>query len=99
MTFEKDVVVKQIIEKFMPQKVILFGSHAKGTASTGSDIDLCIIADTQNKRKATAQLYYSIDCEIPIDFILYTPSEWEECIADKNSFAFKVLNEGVVLYG
>jgi len=79
--------------------VILFGSRAKGTEREQSDIDLCVIAQTPSKRRFAALLSAEIECELPIDIIVYTPSEWNECIQDETSFATKILREGRVLYG
>ena len=87
------------IAAFNPQYIYLFGSQAKGTATSSSDIDLCVIAPAENKRELLTELYYRIECEKPIDFLLYTPEEWENCILDKCSFAYKIHSEGVCIYG
>lgn len=81
------------------QCIILFGSRAKGKEREESDIDICVIADTSNKRRLAASLSAEIDCELPIDIIVYTPDEWNECIKDKTSFASVILAEGRVIYG
>ncbi|MBR5527948.1 MAG: nucleotidyltransferase domain-containing protein [Clostridia bacterium] len=93
-----DDILKQLMS-FSPEKVYLFGSFAKGCATEHSDIDICIVANTKNKRGLLADLYYEIDCDRPIDFLIYTPDEWEECIADQSSFAHKIQKEGVLLFG
>ncbi|MCK9479782.1 MAG: nucleotidyltransferase domain-containing protein [Firmicutes bacterium] len=92
-------ITKQIISSYSPEKILLFGSQAKGISSPHSDIDLCVVATTSNKRKLLTEMYYSIESEKPIDILLYTPQEWDECIADKTSFAYKINHEGVRLYG
>ena len=92
-------IAKQIVDMYLPQKILLFGSHAKGNAKPNSDIDLCVVADTSNKRKTLADMYYYIDSELPIDILLYTPKEWEDCVHDFASFAHKINKEGVLLYG
>ena len=79
--------------------VILFGSRAKGSEKEWSDIDICVIADTPNKRRLASILQTEIESELPIDIIVYTPSEWDECIKDETSFAKKILTEGRILYG
>ncbi len=79
--------------------VILFGSRAKGTETEASDIDICIIAETDNKRRLASSLQIEIESDIPIDIIVYTPSEWDKCIKDDTSFARKILTEGRILYG
>jgi len=39
-------IAERIVERFRPQRVILFGSQAKGQAHEGSDIDLCVVMET-----------------------------------------------------
>lgn len=89
---------RQIIEICAPQKIILFGSQAKGTATERSDIDICVIAETTNKRELLTDLYCEIDSEKPVDFLLYTPEEWNKNIEDAQSFAYKLNREGMLLY-
>ena len=89
----------QIVKICAPKKIILFGSQAKGTATERSDIDLCIVAETANKRKLLTDLYCDTDSEKPIDFLLYTPEEWDKNVNDVQSFAYKLNREGVRLYG
>lgn len=81
------------------ERIILFGSRAKGTEREQSDIDICIVAQTPNKRRLAALLSAEIECELPIDILVYTPDEWDECIKDETSFASKIIKEGMVLYG
>lgn len=91
-------VVNQIAANFSPQKIILFGSLSRGEEGYDSDIDLCVIAETDDKRKLLADMYYMTECERPIDFLLYTPEEWRDCIEDSHSFAYKVNAEGIMLF-
>lgn len=102
LIFENDFsfneIVRQITDKFAPEKIYLFGSRAKGTATKSSDIDLCVIMDTNDKRKTISDLYCSIECNYPIDLLLYTPSEWEKCVLDETSFAYLINSKGVLLY-
>lgn len=92
-------IQEQIIRICAPQKILLFGSQARGTATQKSDIDLCIIAPTQDKRALLTDLYCDTESDTPIDLLLYTPEEWARSVADSQSFAHKLSREGVVLYG
>lgn len=91
-------IKQQLIDKFDPKEIILFGSLAKGTFRNTSDIDLCIIKDTSNKRELSTKMYIEIDSEIPFDLILYTFEEWNYCKDDKSSFAYSIINTGVKIY-
>ena len=92
-------IQEQIFRLCDPQKILLFGSQAKGTATINSDIDLCIVASTNNKRALLTDLYCDTVSDMPIDFLLYTPEEWNQSVNDHQSFAHKLNREGVVLYG
>lgn len=96
---EVEYIKNQIIQKHAPEKIIVFGSVAKGVFTDNSDIDLCIIKDTDNKRELLTEIYISIDSTIPFDLVLYTSEEWNKCVNDKTSFAYNINNTGVKIYG
>ena len=70
---ELNAIREQVIQLCDPQKILLFGSQAKGTATAKSDIDLCVIASTNDKRSLLTDLYCDTESDTPIDFLLYTP--------------------------
>lgn len=47
-------MVKQIVRRFHPDQVILFGSHARGTAGPDSDVDLLVVMPLTRSRRETA---------------------------------------------
>lgn len=96
---ELDYIKKQIVELYEPKEIILFGSVAKGIFKVNSDIDLCIIKDTNEKKKLLTEMYIGIDSSIPFDLVLYTVEEWNKCVNDKNSFAYIINSTGVKIYG
>lgn len=96
---EIDSIKRQVIEKYNPKEILLFGSVAKGIFREHSDIDLCIIMDTMNKRELLTNMYIDIESNIPFDLVLYTIEEWNNCINDKSSFAYSIINTGVKIYG
>lgn len=66
------------------ERVLLFGSHAQGTARPDSDYDLIVIADTFHevprlKRAAGLRdLFYAVGGNAPLDLICLTPAEFEQ---------------------
>lgn len=91
-------IKEQIISRYAPSKIILFGSQSKGTATKKSDIDLCIIKSTDNKRELLTDMYLYIDSSKPFDLLLYTEHEWDKCISDSTSFAYLIHQKGTVIY-
>lgn len=96
---EVEKIKKQIIEKFNPNKIILFGSVAKGLIHKNSDIDICVVMDYESKMDVINKLYMEVDSEIPIDFVLYKSDEWERYKDDTTTFAFLIEKSGRVIYG
>ena len=76
-----------IIQNCNPEKVILFGSQATGTAQDDSDIDLLVVMVTE-KRFIERLLYLAelTQPEVAIDFLAYTPGEFEQLISEGNLF-------------
>jgi predicted nucleotidyltransferase len=97
--YEKEIekLKNEIVKRFSPERIILFGSCAEGEENLESDIDLCIIINTENKREMKMKIY-EIEHDIPIDVVVYTPEEWEEHVQHKQSFAYLINTKGVVLY-
>jgi predicted nucleotidyltransferase len=99
LTNEINLIKEQIVSLYNPSKIILFGSQSKGTATIKSDIDLCVVKDTENKRELLTDMYLNIESSIPFDLLLYTEAEWNRCVNDTTSFAYLIDKKGTVIYG
>jgi len=109
MTSQADIsealqdIVRKLVEGYSPQKVILFGSHARGDASEDSDIDLLIIKDTEKppaeRWQAVKRLLRERGRRIPVSPLVYTSEEIAHRIAMKDFFIMEILEKGIVLYG
>ena len=92
--------VDRLIRAFAPEKVVVFGSFAKGTTHSGSDVDVLVIANlaghpAAHQRKAR-QL--AADAFPPIDIVLATPAEVAEAGTAKSPFLLSVLETGRTIY-
>ncbi|RME36813.1 MAG: nucleotidyltransferase domain-containing protein [Thermoflexia bacterium] len=92
--------VRRIVEILHPQRIVLFGSRARGEARPESDIDLLVIARFSEPRYRRAISLYGALSDIPIamDIIVYTPEEAEEWSGVRQAFVTTALREGIVLY-
>jgi len=80
------------------QKIILFGSLAKGNVNLTSDIDLIIIRETSQRfLDRLDAVYREIEPNMAVDVLVYTPKEIADMI-QWNSFIRQALKEGRVLY-
>lgn len=96
---EIEDIKNQIITKYHPSKIILFGSCAKGIAKETSDIDLCIVCQYEDKKEKLMDMLINVEYDRDVDFILYRPDEWNNYTKDTGTFAALIQREGVVLYG
>jgi predicted nucleotidyltransferase len=87
------------------KKILLFGSQASNLATEKSDIDICIVADVEDKdsfeQDVNLYIYDSegLDFSKSVDIILYTTNEWEKCLKEQGTFANLIQKKGVVLHG
>jgi predicted nucleotidyltransferase len=94
-----DQVVQQIVEKFKPQKIILFGSYARGNPRPESDVDLLVVMDTPIKEVQQAiRICQQIEYRFGLDLIVHTPKYLAERVKMGDWFLRDVLKEGKVLY-
>ena len=91
---------QQLVAKYHPEKVILFGSAAR-EADEINDVDFFIVKDDVPVLGAERirQLYRIMDTDLPVDYLVYRPSEVAERLALGDPFVAAILREGKVLYG
>ena len=69
-------VVRQIVARFHPQQVILFGSHADGQPTEDSDVDLLVMLPTEeNPLHLAAHISASVDHPFPLDILVIRPAD------------------------
>ncbi|MFH1416053.1 MAG: nucleotidyltransferase domain-containing protein [Elusimicrobiota bacterium] len=95
-----DRIKKIVVEKINPERIILFGSGAKGEMGKDSDIDLLIVRETDLKPNKRAAGIRSLirPYSYPLDIIVYTPSEFDKYKDVPGSFLNDTLEEGKILY-
>ncbi len=92
-------VVRQVAEKFKPDKIILFGSYAYGTPSAESDVDLLVIMETRLKQVEQAvQICQAIEYHFGLDLIVQTPEALQRRVQLGDSFLAEIVRKGKVLY-
>lgn len=96
---EIDYIKNQLIEKYNPIDIILFGSCAKGRVTRSSDVDICIILETNDKRKVVRDILIEVEYKVDLDVVVYTPQEWQKNKDDQATFAGIIKRTGVSLIG
>lgn len=93
-------MAKRIRREIRPDRIILFGSRARGAGRPGSDYDLLIVARSHLPRWRRAAAVYQLlaGVGVPKDILWWTPEEVEEWRGVRSHFISTVLREGKVLY-
>ena len=90
---------RRIGREFQPERVVLFGSHARGLASDDSDVDLLVVLPFEGK-----SVYQSVAMRLrlrpafPVDLIVRTPQTVRQRLEMGDDFIREILEEGKVLY-
>ena len=93
-------MVRRIVEGFDPKKIILFGSHARGTGDPDSDADLLVVMRVSgSKRRKAIEIDTALaGIGMPKDMIVVTPEEVEQYRDVVGTIIYPALREGEVLY-
>ncbi len=94
-------IVDKIVREIQPERIILFGSYARGDFNRDSDLDLFIIKEGEEssrvmRRKVDALLWGR---HFPMDIIVRKSAEVEWNFRAKNPFYIHhIFKDGKVLY-
>lgn len=89
---------QQVAERFQPEKIILFGSHAYGEPHADSDVDILVVMPTRNELDQAARISLTIDPPFPLDIDVRTPKTMTWRLEEGDSFLREVVERGKVLY-
>jgi predicted nucleotidyltransferase len=93
-------MVQRIVRQFHPERVILFGSHARGEAGPDSDVDLLVVMAVDGlKREKAIEIGVALhDISVPKDIIVTTPEDFEWRKETVGTIEYPAVKEGKVLY-
>ncbi len=93
-------IVEKLKRDYQPEKIILFGSCARGDVRKWSDIDMLIVKDSDKPRRKRAtevlNVVGDIHYTIPFEPVVFTPGEFER--GRDHFFIREIVNEGKTLY-
>ncbi len=95
-----DEIVRRVVEVAVPDRIILFGSAARGEMGPDSDLDFLVIKSGEYDRaRLEGELYVAMrGIGLAADFILVTPQQVERYKHVKFLVIHPALNEGVDMY-
>lgn len=93
-------MVRRIVARFNPERVIIFGSHARGTPGPDSDVDLLVVMHPNGSKRARAVEIYGLlaGMGVPKDVIVVTPEEFDAYRDAPGTVIQTARQEGKVLY-
>ena len=94
--------VRRIVQDSQPDRILLFGSYARGDAGSDSDLDLLVVYNElpRSEKRSRAQHLYRLlwDLELPTDIIIANGED----VDSRNQIAGHIyqpaLSEGVAIY-
>ena len=88
----------EIVRRYAPEKIILFGSYARGTANEDSDVDMLVIMDFEGRAVfKEAEISALINPHFPLDLFVFRSSDIEWGVKEGDYFLREAI-EGTVLY-
>ncbi len=93
-------ITLRIVQNVSPLAVRAFGSYGIGTAHEGSDLDLFVIRETRESRKARARAVRRLLFGVlnPLDVHVFTPAEFEEATYEFQSFPWVIALQARIFY-
>jgi uncharacterized protein len=91
---------RKIADLFHPQRIILFGSYARGDSNKHSDVDLLVLIKGRGRRvhDKALDIRQAIDIRFPLDLLTRSPEEFERRIGWGDHFLREINERGMTLY-
>jgi predicted nucleotidyltransferase len=87
------------VEKFHPQRIILFGSYAQGELRPESDVDLLVVMDTPLKEMEQAvRICEALDYHFGLDLLVRKPATLAKRLEQGDYFLREAVDKGKILY-
>jgi len=95
-----DDMRRRIVQQFDPEKIILFGSFARGSEGNDIDLDFLIVIDFDGslRDKANEIDMALADRTLPIDLVLVTPAQFNRQRNLPGTIVREAVREGKVIY-
>ena len=94
-----DTIIERIVEVADPERIILFGSGARGEMGPHSDLDLLVVKSGVHRRKLAQRIYRNlIGVGHPVDIVVVTPEDLDQYTDSHALIISPALKEGAELY-
>ena len=91
--------VNDVVKRFSPERVILFGSHASGNTTQDSDVDILVVMDFKSRpHQQSFEIRRAIRRSFPLDLLVRRPADIDRRLRLGDFFIKEIIQEGKVLY-
>jgi predicted nucleotidyltransferase len=93
-------ITRRIVDRFQPDRVVLFGSHALGSPHVYSDLDLLVVMKSRESMARRIRRVAEVAHVpfLPMDVLVHTPREIKKRLLKGDTFMAEILTKGRVLY-
>ncbi len=94
-----DDIIRRVVEVARPDRIVLFGSAARGEMGPHSDVDIMVVKDCASRRGMSAKIRRNLyGVQVPVDVVVVTPDDLKR-FKDSHGLVIKpALREGTVVY-
>ena len=86
-------------EEFKPERIVLFGSYARGKPTPDSDVDLLVVMGHRGRpADQSVEIRLRLRPPFPLDLLVRSPKTVQKRLALGDSFLKEILEKGQVLY-
>ncbi len=94
-----EALSRDIAREFDPERIILFGSHAYGTPSEYSDVDVLVIMPFEGSSfRKSLEVWERLRPSFYVDFVIRAPDDTERRYREGDPLIREALDRGTVLY-
>ena len=93
-------VIQRIVEGYDPEKIIIFGSYARGDWTDDSDLDVLVVKETRERpfERIGAVSGSCWPRKLSMDIVVKTPEEIENELQEQQLFTREIMREGVLVH-
>ncbi|MHB1474475.1 MAG: nucleotidyltransferase domain-containing protein, partial [Dermatophilaceae bacterium] len=91
---------RRLVSRFQPERIIVFGSQARGDAKQGSDLDLLVVVSNAIDLRSTTRDMYQVLDDLPIakDIVVATEADIDRFGNLVGTILRPALSEGIIIY-
>lgn len=100
MTSTLENLVDILVREIEPDRIILFGSRARGDSNEQSDYDICVLkSGIVHRRKVAKHIYRLLyDINAPVDVIVDTPEHFDQLKNNRFLIYKEIARQGQIIY-